>query len=168
MEDLGEDFAINEYRFKNQAPRRVLATWTGWATGASFEDERPALAPAAAGAVDLAAFAIAAAAALGALVLGWRRLHDPAAPGYAGAFAAVILLPVVMTRYTWPTHYVAALPLAAVALAARRRPAWIAFATGTALFYLAHLGPLEPLGAAGPLLLGGSALLLLGPRAARS
>jgi hypothetical protein len=64
-----------------------------------------------------------------------------------------------MTRYAWPTHYVAALP--AVAFAPPR--ARIVFAAATAAFYAAHAEPLEPLGAAGPLLFGAAALAALLP-----
>lgn len=67
-----------------------------------------------------------------------------------------MLLPVFMTRYVWPTHYATALP--AVALAPPR--ARLCFAVGTGLFYLAHLRPLEIVGAAGPLLIGGLLLAL--------
>jgi len=146
---LGFD-GINEYRYKNQAPRRVLATWTGWAMGAKFEDEKPALSSRAARGVDLAAYGIALACALVALSVGWSRLRRPD----PGAFALVLLLPLLMTRYAWPTHYVMALP--AVALAPPRGR--IAFAAGTAAFYAAHYAPLEQVGAAGPLLLGGALL----------
>lgn len=143
---------INEYRFKNQAPRRVVATWTGWVRGVPFKDEKPALTAGAERAVDLAAYAIAGACAVLALVVGWSRLRRPD----GSAFALVVLLPLFMTRYAWPTHYVMALP--AVALAPVR--VRIVFAAGTVLFYAAHLPALEGLGAAGPLLLGGALLAL--------
>ncbi|HEX5138481.1 MAG TPA: glycosyltransferase family 87 protein [Planctomycetota bacterium] len=159
MRELDED-AINEYRFKNQAPRRVFATYAGWATGATFEKEQPALAPGVRHAVDAAAGVVAAAACLLALLLGWRRLRDPAAPGFAAAFGAVVLLPVLATRYTWPTHYVMALPALALAIAGSTRAGAIVFAAGTALFYAAHAAALEPLGAAGPLLAGCMVLLV--------
>jgi hypothetical protein len=146
---------INEYRFKNQAPRRVFATWAGWATGATFEKEKPALGAGTERAVDFLAYAVAGACALLALGVGWTRLReaDPA------AFALVMLLPLFMTRYAWPTHYVVAVP--AVAFAPPRGR--IVFAAATAAFYAAHAGPLEPLGAAGPLLLGAIALAALLP-----
>jgi len=153
LEDLQEDYAINEYRFKNQAPRRVFSTWAGWATGAAFEREKPALGEGVSGGVDLAAFGVTVLVALLAAGLGWRRLRDPGATGYAATFAVLMLLPVLMTRYTWPTHFVMALPAMALAVACRRRVAWAAFAAGTILFYAAHAKALEPVGAAGPLLL---------------
>jgi len=154
-----DDDAINEYRFKNQSPRRVLLTWTGWATGASFEREQPDLAPATQKLVDTVAFAIAAAVAVAALVLGWRRLRDPQQPGFASAFAAVVLMPVLATRYAWPTHYVMALPALALAIACGARTAAVVFVGGTVLFYAAHVRQLEPVGAAGPLLAGAVVLL---------
>lgn len=141
---------INEYRFKNQAPRRVIATWTGWVRGVPFKDEKPALSAGAERAVDLAAYAIAGACAVLALGVGWSRLRRPD----GGAFALVVLLPLFMTRYAWPTHYVMALP--AVALAPVRAR-WL-FALGTVAFYVGHLPALEGLGAAGPLLLGAGLL----------
>jgi hypothetical protein len=148
---------INEYRFKNQSPRRVLATWTGWAKDAKFEKEKPDLSGRAARAVDLAAYGIAAACGLLALLLGFSRMRAPAPT----AFALVLLLPLFMTRYTWPTHYVTALP--AVAFAPPR--ARLLFAAGAAVFYAAHAESLQRYGAAGPLLLGG---LLLAAALARS
>jgi hypothetical protein len=144
--------AVDEYRFKNQAVRRVLATWTGWALGAEFDREQPALPARGAFAVDLAAYAVAGACGLLALGIGWRRLRRPD----PGAFALVVLLPVFVTRYAWPTHYAMALP--AVAFAPPRARLW--FALGTAAFYVAHLPHLGWLGAAGPLLLGGALLAL--------
>jgi hypothetical protein len=149
---FGELDAVNEYRFKNQSVRRVLATWTGWAAGAEFTNEQPALPPQAWQAVDTAAYAVAGACGLFALWFGWRRLRSPE----PRAFALVVLLPVFTTRYAWPTHWAMALPAAAFAPV----PARLWFAAGTVVFYLAHLRALEAIGAAGPLLLG-TALLAL-------
>lgn len=166
LEDLEASQGIDEYRYKNQAPRRVLATWTGWLAGVPFDDERPALSPAQARGVDVAAYAVAAALALLAAWLGWRRLRDPAGPDYLVVFAFVTVLPLFMTRYTWPTHYVAVLP-AALLLAARPPPArrtWalVALAAGTIAFYVAHARPLEVVGAAGCLLLGAAVFVARG------
>jgi hypothetical protein len=156
--ELAELDNVNEYRFKNQSPRRVLATGCGWWSGASFDDERPALDSAAWQRIDTASYALSAALGVAALAFAAVALRDPRAPGYAPALAALFLLPVAMTRYAWPTHYVAALPAAALALRLAPR-ALLAFATLTALFYAAHWRPLEPLGAAGPLLCGGVVLM---------
>src|SRR5262249_29060270 len=128
------------------------APGVGWPATAEFTaDQRPRPA-AAARAVDWTAYAAAGACGLLALAVGWARLRraDPR------AFALVVLLPVLMTRYAWPTHYAMALP--AVAFAGAR--ARLCFALGTGVFYLAHLRPLEPIGAAGPLLFGGVLLAL--------
>jgi hypothetical protein len=150
---------INEYRYKNQSPRRVLSTWTGWAQGAKFQKERPALSPRAERGVDLAAYAILAACAVLALGVGWWRLRAPD----PRAFALVMLLPLFMTRYAWPTHYMMALPAVAYAHPRGR----LLFAAGVAAFYAAHAPALEQVGAAGPLLLGAGLLAtaLSGPRA---
>jgi len=166
LEDLQASQGIDEYRYKNQAPRRVLATWTGWLAGVPFDGERRALSPAQARGVDVAADALAAALALLALVLGWRRLRDPDLADYAVVFAFVTTLPLFMTRYTWPTHYVAVLP-AALFLAtgppsARRTWALVALAAGTIAFYVAHAPPLEVVGAAGCLLLGAALFVARG------
>jgi hypothetical protein len=149
---------VNEYRFKNQSPRRVIATWTGWLSGADFERERPGLSAGAWRAVDLMAYAVAAAFGLWALWLGWTRLRDPEAP----TLAIVFMLPLFMTRYAWPTHYVMALPAMVLA---HSHGGLAAFFAGTAIFYLAHLGPLEPIGAAGPLLFGALLFVALHRRA---
>jgi hypothetical protein len=163
FEDLGTVQGINEWRFKNQAPRRVLGTWTGWISGASFEHERPDLTDAQVRGIDAAAWAVAGLAVLAALVLGWRRLRDPDAPSFLPTLAAVGALHLFAERYTWPTHFTALLP--ALALAAgggARRPAYAVCVAATALFYAAHAAQgLEPLAAAGCLALGALACLLL-------
>lgn len=154
---------VNEYRFKNQSPRRVLATWTGWITGAAFEDERPALDEAGWRFVDAGGYAIAAALGVLALLLG-VRLRDPTSPTYGITLAVVLVLPLAMTRYAWPTHETIVLPAVALACSAtadgqRLAPrAALAFVTAVVLFYLAHTRPLQPIGAAGPLLAGGIVL----------
>ncbi len=174
LADLEEMANINEYRFKNQAPRRVFATWTGWAAGASFEDERPSLSDAAWRAVDDAARVVTALAVLLAALLGWRRLRAPDDRGFALAFALVGFLPVLAVRYAWPTHYTVVLPLVALLVAADglvARPGRLVgvFVAGEALFYLAHVArPLEPVGAAGPLLLASVLLVVGASRAGRA
>jgi hypothetical protein len=154
---------VNEHRFKNQSPRRVLTTWTGWASGASFDRERPDLPPETFAALDRVAYGISLAFLLLAAGLGWRRLRDPDARAFAATALLVAFLPVLVTRYAWPTHYVAALPVAAFAFAGRRsravRSGLAAFVAGEALFYAAHLEALEPIGQAGVLLLGALALV---------
>jgi len=152
--DLEDEYRINEWRFKNQAPRRVYATWAGWAADVPFEDEAPQLGADGLRAVDTAAGIttwLFVALAFG-MALAWLR--DPAQPSYAAVYALIVLLPVLMTRYAWPTHYLLAAP--AVVLAARRRwtaaPVLVLF-LGTLLFYVAHARPLEPVGQAGCLLL---------------
>ena len=157
-EALGEGYRINEWRFKNQAPRRVYGTWAGWCEGAPFERERPDLSLAGERIVNGAASGTTLALLLLSLLSGFFFLRDPGTTRYASVFAALTLLPVLMTRYTWPTHYLLALP--AVALAAAplwngcplRRTRWILLA-GTLLFYAAHAAPLQVLGEAGCLLL---------------
>ena len=119
LADLDRDYAIDEHSPKNQGVRRVLATVTGWATGAGFTGGRPALDDAQTRGVDLGAFGVAGAAALLAAILGWTRLRDPASPAFRAAFAVGGLLPVLVTRYAWPVHYVLAFPVLAEAFAPR-------------------------------------------------
>ena len=166
--DLQAAYRINEWRFKNQAPRRVFGTWAGWGTGAPFEKERPRFTNATTRhRVEGAAAGVAIFALLLALVLGVRWLRDPSGPHYALVFAAVMLLPVFVTRYAWPTHFLFALPLVAMASARapwRRRgfglgPAVAVLFVGAALFYAAHTPALQWLGEAGCLLLACAAFL---------
>ncbi len=158
LQPLEETHTINEFRFKNQAPRRVYATWTGWAAGAEFTRERPALSASAWEGIDRAAFLTGLLLLLGCAWLGAQH----ARPGGAATewrepallvLAFAVLAPVWITRYTWPTHVLMALPLVALAVAARSRTAF-ALLAGTALFYVAHAKALEPIGAAGCLFLG--------------
>ena len=93
LADLDRDYAIDEHSPKNQGVRRVLATVTGWATGAGFAGGRPALSDTQTRGVDLGAFGVAGAAALLAAILGWTRLRDPASPAFRAAFAVGGLLP---------------------------------------------------------------------------
>jgi Glycosyltransferase family 87 len=66
---------VNEYRFKNQSVRRVLATSTGWLLDVEFRNEQPALPPGALQAVDVAAYSVAGVCALLAVAIGggWAR-----------------------------------------------------------------------------------------------
>ena len=171
--DLEEEYRINEWRFKNQAPRRAYGTWVGWAQGAAFEKEEPQLGEGSMRAVDAAADITTWGLVALALVLALTFLRDSRGPSYALIYAVVVLLPVLMTRYVWPTHYLMAAP--ALVLAARRRwsaaPVLVLFA-GTALFYVAHARALEPIGQAGCLLLSCAVFVALlvrgeGPRARR-
>ena len=173
--DLDADYRINEWRFKNQAPRRVAATWTGWAQGADFEKERPLFGDEATLAhVDTAVAWLGLLVVLAGLGLGLTRMGDPSGPGFALAYALVLLLPVLVTRYAWPTHYLMALPALALASAAAA-PRWrgfglgapvLVFFLGTALFYAAHARPLQWLGEAGCLLLACVVFLVLVARRA--
>jgi hypothetical protein len=171
--DLDTGYRINEWRFKNQAPRRVFGTWSAWAQGASFEKERPALDEAALAPSRRAADGVTWALLALALLLGACGLRDPSAPPYAVRYALLLLLPVLMTRYAWPTHYLAALPAVALAWATGRRgprAGVLALFAGTALFYAAHARPLQVVGEAGVLLIACVAFLALllsgGPRGA--
>jgi len=157
-EDLDAAYRINEWRFKNQAPRRVYGTWAGWATGAAFEKERPDLAAGPRRWVDGLAAGTSWLLLVGSLLLGAFALRTPGTRAYAVAFAAVTLLPVLITRYAWPTHYLLALPAVALAAAplwhgrALRGTRWVLL-VGALLFYAAHARPLEWIGAAGCLML---------------
>jgi hypothetical protein len=164
FEDLGTVQGINEWRFKNQAPKRVLGTWTGWLTGASFERERPDLTDAEVRAVDAAAWGVAVLAAAAALLLGWRRLRDPGHGAFLPTLAAVGALHLFAERYAWPTHFTALLPVLALASARGRwRAAGWPFVAGLLLFYGAHaFDPLQPAAAAGCLALGTLVCVLLG------
>ncbi len=168
--DLASAYRINEWRFKNQAPRRVAGTWTGWILGEDFAKERPLWSdPSTAHRVDGFVAGLGLLVLFVALALGLGRLRDPADPGFAGAYAVVLLLPVLVTRYAWPTHYLMALPALVFAAAASCRR-WrgfglgipiLVFFAGTLLFYAAHARPLQWLGEAGCLLLACVAFLVL-------
>ena len=160
--DLGEEYRINEWRFKNQAPRRVYATWLGWARGVPFEKEQPLFEgegdrTLVDGAAEVTAWALLLLAAL----LGAWFLRDPQRPAFAVTYAAIVLLPALMTRYTWPTHYLMALPALALAASTapwrrfgiRVGPAVLVLLFGTLCFYAAHARALQVLGEAGCLML---------------
>ena len=164
LEDLGTVQGINEWRFKNQAPRRVMGTWTGWTSEAPFVRERPLLSDGALRTVDSFARKFAVLVVLGALMLGWRRLRDPDGVSFLPALAVVGALHLFAERYACPTHCTSLLPVLAVAAAARARASLVVFATGLLLFYGAHaVEALQPFAAAGCLLLGTMALLCLVP-----
>ncbi len=143
LADLDRDYGIDEHSAKNQGVRRVLATVTGWASGAGFTGGRPVLSDTQARGVDLAAFAVAGAVALLAALLGWTRLRDPRSTAFRAAFAVGGLLPVLVTRYAWPVHYVLAFPVLAEAFAPRAGPraraAGIVFVAGLLLFVVGYV-----------------------------
>jgi hypothetical protein len=170
LADLRSGYAVNEDSFKNQGVRRVLGTWTAWATGAAIdEDGRPDLGGLT-GFVDGLSFAVALAVLAWAAALGWRRVGSATPTEARAALALGALLPVLVTRYAWPVHYVVALPFLAecVALGRRGTTAVLSFAVGTALFYAAHAAQLRPLGEAGVLLVGALDAIVLARLAARS
>ena len=168
---LEKDYAINEFRFKNQAPRRVAMTYAGWIEGAGFERERPALSSGATRGAEGVSTGVALFVLLAAAWLGWSWLRRPETPQAALAYMLAVALPVLVTRYTWPTHFLMVLPLLAILLGrtsvggrtlwarllqhlrAMPRAVW-AFFLATALFYAAHARALQPIGEAGCLLVG--------------
>lgn len=174
---LEEDYAINEFRFKNQAPRRVAMTYAGWLEGAAFERERPALSAGATRGAEGVSTGVALLVLLVAAWLGWSWLRDPESARGTLAYMLAVALPVLVTRYTWPTHFLMVLPLLAVLLGRgvdrsgslrarflrrlRTMPATVwAFFLATALFYAAHARALQPIGEAGCLLLGAVVLFV--------
>lgn len=165
-EDLGTVQGINEWRFKNQSPRRVAGTWLGWVADTPFVRERPTLSHAQEAAVDVVGWGVAGLAALLALGLGWWGLRDPSQASFLPVLAVAGALHLFAQRYTWPTHLTALLPalvLAAVAAGRtpRRAAALATFVLGLLAFYGAHaLDALQPLAAAGCLALAAGVLLL--------
>jgi hypothetical protein len=168
--DLEAEYRINEWRFKNQAPRRVYGTWLGWAGGRDFDGERPVWRGADDGLRDgrdrLAGITTWSLLGLAAL-LGACFLRGPPDGRFVAVFCALALLPVLMTRYAWPTHYLLALPAVAWAWGAGGRAGRVGVVVllvGTALFYAAHAEPLQVVGEAGCLMLAcaGFLALLLG------
>ena len=143
LADLAGDYGIEEHIFKNQGVRRVVGTWVGWVSRAAFVGERPVLDGGWAG-VDLAAGGVAIMVGVLALLLGWRSFRDPGAPASRLVYGAACLAPVLVTRYTWPVHYVIAIPFLAEAYAMGAGPgprrAFFAFVTGVVLFALGYLG----------------------------
>ncbi len=170
-DQLLADYKINEFRFKNQSPRRVFATWAGWAKKTDFEKERPLLSERGWSAVNLGGRAIGLAVLIAIAMLAWVRMDAPQMSQFVATYALAVFAPVLVTRYTWPTHYLMAVPLLAViawlalrgARPARRALAY--FLGGTALFYIAHAKPLEPMGAAGPLLVAATVIVVMATRA---
>ena len=168
--DLMREYQINEYRFKNQSPRRVGSTWAGWVTDAAFEKERPSLSDGAAGVVQGATWGVALLAVLVGIWWTLRAFGSSDAAMHVVALAWLGFLPVLITRYAWPTHYVAALPVLVCIAAGERgrdRAALWVFLVGALAFYAAYARSLQPVGAAGPLLLAaGGVLALQWPRRA--
>ena len=162
--DLLREYKINEYRFKNQAPRRVFSTYAGWASGVPFEKERPLLTEADRELAHDAAWILALTVLMLGVFIALRALDKPHPVHWAVALAVLGFLPVLVTRYTWPTHFTGALPLLAYVAASnhrRHRAALWVFLGGTALFYAAHAKPLQVVGAAGPLLIATLTVLVL-------
>lgn len=162
-EDLLATQGIDEWRFKNQAPHRVLGTWTGWLLGRPFDGERPLLRQDEVRGVDALAWGVAGLALLGSVWVGWSRLREPGDPRHLPALAALGAAHLLAERATWPTHLTAVLPalvlVAAWSPGARRRWTLAVFVAAEAAFYAAHLPALEPVGQAGCLLLGLATLL---------
>ncbi len=140
--------AVDEFSFKNQGVRRVVAAWTG----------RERAGPERLAGVDLAAAAVALATLAAAVLLSLRAGRDRADPRWRVVYAIGAFLPVFVTRYAWPTHFVLVVPLLAEATLRRgetpARVAILAFVGGTALFYAGHLAALRALPEAGVLLVG--------------
>jgi SAM-dependent methyltransferase len=158
--DLAGEYAIDEFSFKNQGVARVVADVLGGAPArAAFPDGRPRddRASLRLRVARLAGLVVAGALALAAAALAWTSMRERGT-AFRRAFALGVFLPVFATRYAWPTHYVAAVPLLAESLAGARRPwclpAVLALAAGTLLFYAGHAESLRPLATYGALLLG--------------
>ncbi len=161
--DLEADYKINEWRFKNQAPRRVLGTWKGWIEGVPFEKERPVFSDPAAWR-DVGRNGNLVAYLMLFLVVGFSALclTDPGDRRFAPVYAAIVLVPVLMTRYTWPTHYLMAAP--ALVFAARPNPRSLPVVLllgGALLFYAAHGKAFQVVGEAGCLMLACVAFLVV-------
>jgi SAM-dependent methyltransferase len=103
-------------------------------------------------------------AAVGAVVLGLRGMGERSGPCFRRVYALCALVPVFVTRYAWPVHYVVAAPFLAECLAppraTGRRAAAVVFAAATALFYAGHAEALRFLPEHGVLVLG-TALAML-------
>ncbi len=141
--DLGRDYAINEWSFKNQGVRRVAGTTLARLDGRPIDDAgRPDLGPGEAVA-DRVAWAAAALAGVVALALALRRMGDPTAPAARAAYAVGMALPAFGTRYCYPVHLVVLLPLLAEVARAlphpRARVAAAIWAAAVATFYAGHV-----------------------------
>jgi hypothetical protein len=154
--DLMAEGKIDEHSFKNQSPRRVLATWSGH-DGASS--------PADLVVVDRLALAVAAAALLLTAAAAARGARGRSPARTRLLFAAAVLVPVLVTRYAWPVHFVAAVPLLAECVARgasrRHRAALLVFLLAVAAFYAGHHPALRELPRHGVLLLGTVTLLIV-------
>lgn len=173
LADLGADYRINEWSFKNQGVRRVVGSTVARVEGLPVAaDGRPALGDRER-VVDLAATGAAVLALAAAVALALRRMKDPTSAPYRSAYVLGLALPAFATRYGFPVHYPVLVPLlaeVAQALPARRaRLAAAAFAVALLAFYGAHAVPwLRPAAEHGVLLLGILALVLLAPRPPRA
>ncbi len=157
--DLGAEYEIDEWSFKNQSVRRVAADALSLGSAreeAAREAEAGSPSPELVVA-DLLGFCAALASVVLGTIYAAARLRDRAAPSFVRVFALGVLLPVFVTRYAWPTHYVAAIPFLAACLAGRRRPWGLAcaafLAAGVLLFYVGHLPGWHAFPRAGVLLL---------------
>src|SRR5262245_27889814 len=162
LADFASEYAIDEWSFKNQGVLRVAYAWAGGQ--ATDTDTTRTVHEMEAGVVALG---VAAAAAIAALGLGWRRLRDRRSTAFRRALAVGVVLPVFITRYVWPTHLVVVVPLLAEALApgaarGRRLASAVVVAAATAAFYLDHLSDAHTLARYGVLLAGlaGAVVLL--------
>jgi 2-polyprenyl-3-methyl-5-hydroxy-6-metoxy-1,4-benzoquinol methylase len=161
LADFSEGYRIQEWTFKNQGVRRVAGTVAAGVTGAGTERDgtpRIDLRP-----VDAFAFGTAAVVALGAVALAWVAMGARDAR-MRRALAVGGVLPLLVTRYAWPVHFVAMLPFLAETLAGPGRgrlSAALVFAAGAAAFYAGHGEALRALPAHGCLLLATVAALAL-------
>jgi len=143
LADLGRDYAINEWSFKNQGVRRVAGTTLARLEGRPFDVAgRPDLGPDEAVA-DRVAWAAAALAGVVAIVLALRRMGDPTSPAARAAYAVGMALPAFGTRYCYPVHLVVLVPLLAEVARAlphpRARVAAAVWVGGLAAFYAGHV-----------------------------
>ncbi len=159
LSDLERDYAITESTFKNQGVRRVAASVAGRLSAEASPSEA---------AVDAFAWGVAALAAAAGIALAWRGLSDRSdrgSPRFRRVFALGVLLPVFVTRYAWPVHYVVAVPFLAECLAGFRpafcRRAAVVFAIGMALYYAGWHASLRALPEMGALVAGAAVAALL-------
>ncbi|MDJ0976244.1 MAG: glycosyltransferase 87 family protein [Planctomycetota bacterium] len=168
---LLDDYKINEFKFKNQAPRRVFASWGGKLGGVEFENSLPNLPERGWKAVNVLSRFVGLAVLITIAMLAWVRMNNPGVSQFVATFALAVFAPVLVTRYTWPTHFLMALPLLGVVawLALRgeqpARRALIYFFAGTLLFYAAHWKPIQIVGGAGPLLIASVMVVVMATKA---
>jgi hypothetical protein len=165
--DLSRD-AIDEFSYKNQSVRRVSSAWL-----LGSEDDGAAPTPPEMRGPDLVALGVGIAALLLGAGLGLGGPRDRGSARFRRVFSLGALLPVFVTRYAWPIHYVLAVPFLAECRGGEERPwrrgAFLVFAAAVVLFCLGHLPALRVLPRYGVLLLGTAAavVLLLRPTAGR-